>query len=174
MMRPKRMLAIACAIGGCGGGPKVVSGEAGHPVACDRFIKELVSAVYGPCAGFGQASLPGVIEGPPVGGGNLDLHDVGVERARYVKIIDRGAEPCSGNSDHLRTNGFRPRRHRDRQCTRSLSPRGLTPARFGSPAARRGQMNAKGRSEGRYGSKCRLLRVPRTQCCPHGLRRSDE
>ncbi len=48
-----------------------VLGEAGT-FANDRFITKLVSVTYGPCAGFGQANLPNVIEGPPIGGGSLE------------------------------------------------------------------------------------------------------
>jgi hypothetical protein len=38
-------------------------------VPADRFITQLVSVSYGTCAGYGQALLPGVIEGPPIGAG---------------------------------------------------------------------------------------------------------
>jgi hypothetical protein len=58
-----------------GGWPRVdggyALGDAGI-VLDDRFITKLVSVTYGPCAGFGQGSLPQVIEGPPIGGGNLE------------------------------------------------------------------------------------------------------
>ena len=57
-----------------------VVGDAGV-VRSDRFITKLVSAEYGPCAGFGQALVPDIIEGPPVGGGtamgSLDVLSLG-------------------------------------------------------------------------------------------------
>jgi hypothetical protein len=34
------------------------------------FITGVVSVNYGPCAGFGQSAMPGVVEGPPIGGGS--------------------------------------------------------------------------------------------------------
>jgi hypothetical protein len=36
----------------------------------DRFITGVVSFTPGPCAGFGQSEMPGIVEGPPVGGGS--------------------------------------------------------------------------------------------------------
>src|ERR1019366_5543922 len=57
-----------------------VVGEAGL-VRADRFVTKLVEASYGPCSGFGQGSLPGVILGPPLGGGtsegSLDVPSLG-------------------------------------------------------------------------------------------------
>ncbi len=35
----------------------------------DRFITHVVSYRPGPCGGYGEAELPGVVEGPPYGGG---------------------------------------------------------------------------------------------------------
>jgi hypothetical protein len=53
----------------------------GGVVRADRFITKLESAAYGTCAGFGQAQLPGIIEGPPIGGGDshgsLDVLSLG-------------------------------------------------------------------------------------------------
>jgi hypothetical protein len=34
-----------------------------------RFVTGVVSFDPGPCAGFGQSAMPGIVEGPPVGGG---------------------------------------------------------------------------------------------------------
>ena len=55
------------------------SGEGG--LAADRFVTSLVSFTPGPCAGFGAAKMPGIIEGPPVGGGaskgSLDVVSLG-------------------------------------------------------------------------------------------------
>jgi hypothetical protein len=42
----------------------------GGSVRADRFVVKLESATYGGCAGFGQAQLPAVIQGPPLGGGD--------------------------------------------------------------------------------------------------------
>jgi hypothetical protein len=48
----------------------------------DRFVTGVVSFTPGPCAGFGESSMPGVVEGPPVGGGatkgSLDVVSLGV------------------------------------------------------------------------------------------------
>ena len=53
----------------------------GGVVRADRFIVALESAEYGMCAGFGQAQLPTVIQGPPLGGGadhgSLDVLSLG-------------------------------------------------------------------------------------------------
>jgi len=35
----------------------------------DRFVTKVVSYQVGPCGGYNEASLPGIVEGPPVGGG---------------------------------------------------------------------------------------------------------
>jgi hypothetical protein len=50
--------------------------EAGYPVGdgglvirADRFVTTVVSFTPTDCTGFGQASMPGIVEGPPVGGG---------------------------------------------------------------------------------------------------------
>ncbi|MBX3188455.1 MAG: cell surface protein [Labilithrix sp.] len=37
----------------------------------DRFVMKVVSFTPGPCAGFGASEMPGVIQGPPVGAGEL-------------------------------------------------------------------------------------------------------
>jgi hypothetical protein len=56
------------------------SGEGG--LAADRFVTGVVSFTPGPCAGFGEASMPGIVEGPPKGGGasqgSLDVVSLGV------------------------------------------------------------------------------------------------
>ena len=41
----------------------------GSVIPADRFITGVVSFTPGDCAGFGQAQMPGIVEGPPVGGG---------------------------------------------------------------------------------------------------------
>lgn len=45
------------------------TGEAGV-VRADRFVTKVVSFTPGTCAGFGQDKMPGIVEGPPVGGGD--------------------------------------------------------------------------------------------------------
>jgi hypothetical protein len=44
--------------------------DGGATVAADRFVSGVVSFTPGPCAGFGAALLPQVVEGPPMGGGS--------------------------------------------------------------------------------------------------------
>jgi hypothetical protein len=55
-------------------------GEGG--LAPDRFVTGVVSFTPGPCAGFGESRMPGIVEGPPVGGGasqgSLDVVSLGV------------------------------------------------------------------------------------------------
>jgi len=41
----------------------------GGSIPADRFITQILSYDPGPCAGFGQSHMPGVVEGPPIGGG---------------------------------------------------------------------------------------------------------
>lgn len=49
--------------------------------AASRFVTGIVSYTPGDCAGFGQSSAPGIVEGPPVGGGtdhgSLDVLSLG-------------------------------------------------------------------------------------------------
>jgi hypothetical protein len=61
--------------GGRGGGGQ--GGDAGYPLADgavvlrpDRFITSVVSFTPTTCTGFGQSAMPGIVEGPPVGGGS--------------------------------------------------------------------------------------------------------
>jgi hypothetical protein len=55
-------------------------GEGG--LAADRFVTGVASFTPGPCAGFGQSKMPGIVEGPPKGGGatqgSLDVVSLGV------------------------------------------------------------------------------------------------
>ncbi|MGH7269132.1 MAG: cell surface protein [Polyangiaceae bacterium] len=44
--------------------------EAGVSIAADRFVTGVVSFDPGVCAGFGAASMPAIVEGPPAGGGS--------------------------------------------------------------------------------------------------------
>lgn len=54
----------------------------GGVVRPDRFVTEVVKFAPGPCAGFGATSMPGIVEGPPEGGGtlmgSLDVVSLGV------------------------------------------------------------------------------------------------
>ncbi|MDB4937246.1 MAG: Cell surface protein [Labilithrix sp.] len=46
-------------------------GPDGSVIRADRFVTKVVSATYGDCAGYGLTAMPGVVLGPPVGGGSL-------------------------------------------------------------------------------------------------------
>ncbi len=68
------------------GGPTLVDGgysvaDGGPVVRADRFVTGVISFAPGECAGFGAASLPAVVEGPPVagssGGGGTDVVSLG-------------------------------------------------------------------------------------------------
>jgi hypothetical protein len=56
------------------------AGEGG--LSADRFVTGVVSFTPGPCAGFGASAMPGIVEGPPKGGGatqgSLDVVSLGV------------------------------------------------------------------------------------------------
>jgi hypothetical protein len=41
----------------------------GGPSECSPYVTNVISVSYGPGAGFGQSAFPGVIMGPPSGGG---------------------------------------------------------------------------------------------------------
>jgi hypothetical protein len=56
------------------GGTKILNDAGEYPydggeLAADRFVTGVVSFTEGPCGGFGADGLPGVVEGPPIGGG---------------------------------------------------------------------------------------------------------
>jgi hypothetical protein len=48
---------------------------------CSPYVQSVISISYGPGAGFGQSKMPGIIEGPPKGGGanqgSLDVLTLG-------------------------------------------------------------------------------------------------
>jgi hypothetical protein len=44
-------------------------GDAGLVLRADRFVTSVVSFTPTGCTGFGQSEMPGIVEGPPVGGG---------------------------------------------------------------------------------------------------------
>ena len=60
-------------------GPDGSNGDGG--LSADRFVTSVVSFTPGPCAGFGTSAMPGVVEGPPQGGGatkgGLDVVSLG-------------------------------------------------------------------------------------------------
>jgi hypothetical protein len=61
---------IACGSGDGGEGNSIDAAlDAGWPA--DRFVTGVVSFAPGACAGYGAASMPSVVEGPPVGLGNM-------------------------------------------------------------------------------------------------------
>ncbi len=43
----------------------------GGVISADRFVTTVVSFTPGDCAGFGIPQMPGIVEGPPVGAGDL-------------------------------------------------------------------------------------------------------
>jgi hypothetical protein len=45
------------------------AGDVGASYPADRFVTAVVSIDRTECTGFGASSLPGIVEGPPVGGG---------------------------------------------------------------------------------------------------------
>ena len=84
-----RRFAILVFCMGCGATAPVASDAAPDvadaPDASDAsgpFVTGVVSFSPGPCAGFGQSEMPGVVEGPPVGGGltqgSTDVVSLGV------------------------------------------------------------------------------------------------
>lgn len=44
-------------------------GGSDGPAPPSRFVTGVVSFTPGPCAGYGEKAMPGVVEGPPIGGG---------------------------------------------------------------------------------------------------------
>jgi hypothetical protein len=97
--------ASACllfAFAGCGGAqgsdPNAVvepiggSRHDGGERACSPYVTSVVSVAYGPGAGFGQDRFPGVVEGPPHGGGSwagsLDVLSLGNGGSMVVELGD--------------------------------------------------------------------------------------
>src|ERR1700722_2425035 len=64
------------------GGLASDAGPAEGGLAADRFVTGVATFTPGPCAGFGQSKMPGIVEGPPKGGGaaqgSLDVVSLGV------------------------------------------------------------------------------------------------
>jgi hypothetical protein len=78
MARAIALLALGFVVGGCGSASiasyvsngadgAAPQSDAGEPA--DRFVTGVVSFDPGPCAGFGAGLMPGIVEGPPYGGG---------------------------------------------------------------------------------------------------------
>jgi len=82
----------------------------GGVVRADRFIVKLESATYGACAGFGQAQLPGIIQGPPLGGGDLhgslDVLSLGTGGEVVVSFGDNAIEDAPGPDFIVFENAF--------------------------------------------------------------------
>jgi hypothetical protein len=87
-MRP--IVLLACGLFGCGGGDELVPRggiDAGSEVAVDAapppvaYASKVVSYTKGPKGGYNEAKLPGVVVGPPTGGGccagSLDVFSLG-------------------------------------------------------------------------------------------------
>ncbi len=76
--RPVLSLGDAVASGDSRPAANVVDGGV---LRADRFATKVVSRTFGGCAGFGAASMPGVVLGPPVGAGaragGLDVVSLG-------------------------------------------------------------------------------------------------
>ncbi len=72
----------------------------GGVIRADRFIIKVESVTYGPCAGFGQAQLPGVVQGPPLGGGDLhgslDVLSLGTGGQIVLSFGDNAIEDGAG------------------------------------------------------------------------------
>jgi hypothetical protein len=72
----------------------------GGVVRADRFVMKVESVTYGPCAGFGQAELPGIVQGPPLGGGqdhgSLDVLSLGSGGQIVLSFGDNAIEDGPG------------------------------------------------------------------------------
>ena len=72
----------------------------GGVIRADRFVVKVESVTYGPCAGFGQAQLPGVVQGPPLGGGDvhgsLDVLSLGTGGQIVLSFGDNAIEDGAG------------------------------------------------------------------------------
>jgi hypothetical protein len=70
------------------------------PLAGDPFADAIVSFTPGPGAGFGQASLPGVVLGPPLGAGpyagSLDVLSLGDRGEIVLALVDQVAVDGDG------------------------------------------------------------------------------
>lgn len=70
------------------------AGPDGSVLAIDRFITKVVSFTPGDCAGFGLTSMPGIVQGPPVGAGSnagsLDVVSLG-QRGEIVVSFEPNA-----------------------------------------------------------------------------------
>ncbi|HLK36550.1 MAG TPA: hypothetical protein VKU41_07335 [Polyangiaceae bacterium] len=71
-----------------------VDAAEGGALPADRFVTGVVSFTPGPCAGFGAAQMPGIVEGPPVGGGtdrgSTDVVSLGSAGSIVVSFAPNG------------------------------------------------------------------------------------
>jgi hypothetical protein len=104
---------------GCGGQAQPV--DAGQDAANDAaiessatdagaFVTGVVSFEAGPCSGFGAADMPGVVEGPPVGGGNAqgstDVVSLGVGGSIVVSFAPNAIVDDAGPDFVVFENAF--------------------------------------------------------------------
>jgi len=98
-------------------------GPDGSVLRADRFATKVVSFTPGDCAGFGLTAMPGVVLGPPVGGGDsygsLDVVSLG-SRARSFSASSRTpsstARASTSSSSRTRSS---PAASRTRSSARS-------------------------------------------------------
>jgi hypothetical protein len=63
------------------------AGPDGSVVRVDRFVTDVVSFTPGDCAGFGIPKMPGVVQGPPVGAGDMQGSLDVVSLGRFGEIV---------------------------------------------------------------------------------------
>lgn len=82
----------------------------GGVVRADRFVMKVESVTYGACAGFGQAQLPGIVQGPPLGGGDLhgslDVLSLGTGGQIVLSFGDNAIEDLPGPDFMVFENPF--------------------------------------------------------------------
>ena len=96
-----------------GTGPKPVDGGFpydGGVLAPDRFVTSVVNFTPGGCGGFGADGLPGVVEGPPVGGGadegSLDVVSLGSGGSITLSFSPNGIVDGTGPDFIVFENAF--------------------------------------------------------------------
>ena len=109
----------------------------GGGLSADRFVTRVVSFTSGPCAGFGQASMPDVVYGPPFGAGDgqggFDVVSLGVG-GELVVAFDNAIVDGPGDDFVVFENSFfaasDPRRPAADLAEISVSEDGVTWATF--------------------------------------------